>query len=279
MDPEVTQDLVAGLVEEVGALAERAAVGADVRADGPDRSHPVDDEGALAVGERVLAAPAFEGGELVAVPIEDVDPAGAADRDVELVVDPAVGEVVDVGRRRDRRVFGVGTVGPEVGGLVVAGGEREVVVDQVLPGGGVERAVVGEEVHPALGAGLERVGDRQLHPGGGVDVLGRLGAERLLAGVAGHQGDLVVAVHGRIRVGTDPGVRVGVLQGGHADGLGPVDGPGRPRDAVRRRFRAEVDDGPLVDLHRDRYPGAGLAAEGGDPVGGHPEQRRERHGR
>jgi hypothetical protein len=118
--PEVGHDVVAPGVEEVRALGQRPAVGAHVRADGPDRSVLVDDEGSLGVVEGVLAAPALAGEQAALVAVEEVDPGGVAGPHDEGVVQPPVTEVVRVPAGGDRAVLGVGAVGPLVRGAVGA---------------------------------------------------------------------------------------------------------------------------------------------------------------
>ena len=82
VDAQERTDVLAALVKHVLALGERPTVGADVGAERPHRTAFVDDERALAVGKRVLAAGADAWCEESLVPVEDVDAGRPACHDV-----------------------------------------------------------------------------------------------------------------------------------------------------------------------------------------------------
>ena len=182
--PQVGHDVDAVAVHQVGALGERAAVGAHVAADRPHRPVDVGDERPLGGGERGVAAaaearrrtgscgrrgcrrrwPTRRGRASRSRSSGRSSPTSYAS-----VVDP--------------RGLGVRAGRPPVGRAVVAAGEPEVVVDVVLPGRGVEPAVRAEQVDPAGVVVAVRVVDPHLDAAAGDDArrarcAGRTGASR-----------------------------------------------------------------------------------------------------
>ena len=268
---EVGDDRVAVAVEGVGALGQRPAVGADVGADRAHRAVEVGDERPLALlGEAVvvggpvegrLAAPAAGRAEAELEPVGDLGSARAPGADREVIEEPAVREAGLVGAGGDPRGLRVRTGAPLVGRPVVAAGEPEVVVDVIAPGALRQAAGGLEQIDEAIGL-AERIGEPQLGRARGYDPRGQRRGGRPVAGIAGHQRDLVVGVEQRVGVGADPGRGIRVLKRPVADRRPSVHGPLGPWGRVGRRDAAEVDELALVDLHRHLGPVRSLGVIG-----------------
>ena len=168
--------------------------------------------------------------------IEDVDPAGATGLHLNLILEPAVGEVHRVVRRGHGRVLGVRPVLELVGRLVIAREQVERVVHVLLPGAGAQTAAAPEQVDPAVpGLAAQRAADAHLHAAAGDHAVGRRRtAGRLEAGVPRHQGNLVIGIHVGVGVRPDPRAWVRVDRGDVA-GVGRRCRPARGRSPCARR--------------------------------------------
>ena len=265
VDAQRGDDVLARVVELVGPIGGRAAVGSDVaayRAHRPLLGHHhgafPGREGALAphAGRRVVADPSR---------VDDVGPARAALGDARLVASPAVPEVDRVVGRRDHRVLGIRPLAGVVLLLVGLADRQQVetVLHRVGPRPRAKAPVAAEEIDVPHRS-IERVGhlDLDAAPRDRSGWLPRRGS--LVPRFTRHEHQLVVGIEPGIRVGPGPGRRIGV---------GEDLEPRGDEEVVKRDV---VDDGEVhvrafVHLHRDPDPAdLGLAAERHDGVGPSP---------